>query len=354
MNDLRSVQEGHILTLLSELLEIPSPTGMCGAISKHVKQQLLAMGLSVDCKRDGALKTVIAGQDRSGSAAGFIVHLDTLGAQVKRVKGNGRLELVPLGTWSARFAEGARTIIHTFDKGLTGTILPAKASGHAFGDEVDELQVDWDNLELRIDALVSDYDASVSLGVRPGDFVSIDPQPEFLQNGFLVSRFLDDKAAVAALLVAAGELAKGEKPPRDIHLMFTVSEEIGTGAPGLVSADVADLIALDIGIVAPGQAASEDRLTICMADAAGPYNRDLSLEMEAVCARASLPVTRDVFRYYESDLAGARLSGTDARMALMTFGVDASHGYERTHIDSLTALTEFLISYARSPASQEL
>jgi putative aminopeptidase FrvX len=199
---------------------------------------------------------------------------------------------------------------------------------------------------MRIDASVDDRETALKLGINAGDFVSIDPQPEFLANGYLVSRFLDDKAAVACLLLAAEQLVKGRKPARDVHLIFTVSEEIGTGASGLVSTNVADVIALDIGIVATGQESREDGLALCMADATGPYDRQLSLEMEEVCNQASLPVNRDIFRFYKSDMASARLSGTDARMALMTFGVDSSHGYERTHIRSLEAMTEFLIAFA--------
>lgn len=342
----------EIRRILSILLEIPSPTGMCGELSREVEHQLVSLGLTVIRKRDGSLIAHLAGSDETAPALGYVAHLDTLGAQVKHVKENGRLELVQVGTWSARFAEGARVKVHA-DRGLlTGTILPLKASGHAFGKEVDEQAVGWREVEVRIDAAVRNRADTIGLGVRPGDFVSIDPQPEFLENGYLVSRFLDDKAAVACLLAAASELASGSKPARDIHFMFTTSEEIGTGASGLVSPTVSDVVALDIGIVAKSQETREDALTICMADATGPYDRQLSLEMEAICNQTELPVNRDVFRFYKSDTASARLSGTDARMALMTFGVDSSHGYERTHIRSMEALTEFVIAFSCKPALQ--
>ena len=39
------------------------------------------------------------------------------------------------------------------------------------------------------------------LGIEIGDIIAIDPQPEFLDNGFIVSRHLDNKAGVA---VSAG------------------------------------------------------------------------------------------------------------------------------------------------------
>ena len=37
------------------------------------------------------------------------------------------------------------------------------------------------------------------------------------------------------------------------------------------------------------------------------------------------------------------------RTALVTFGVDASHGYERTHLHALRSLAELVTAYALSP-----
>ncbi|MFP3373873.1 osmoprotectant NAGGN system M42 family peptidase, partial [Pseudomonas sp. SIMBA_068] len=37
------------------------------------------------------------------------------------------------------------------------------------------------------------------------------------------------------------------------------------------------------------------------------------------------------------------------RTALVAFGCDATHGYERTHVDSLAALSRLLSAYLLSP-----
>jgi putative aminopeptidase FrvX len=42
----------------------------------------------------------------------------------------------------------------------------------------------------------------VKLGIDVGDLIAIDPQSEFLDNGFICSRHLDDKAGVAVMLAA--------------------------------------------------------------------------------------------------------------------------------------------------------
>ncbi|WP_373878071.1 hypothetical protein ACETKC_14555 [Brevundimonas intermedia] len=62
----------------------------------------------------------------------------------------------------------------------------------------------------------------------------------------------------------------------------------------------------------------------------------------------TLPHQNDVFRYYRSDSASALASGADIRTALVRFGIDASHGYERIHESALADLTRLLIAYADS------
>lgn len=62
-----------------------------------------------------------------------------------------------------------------------------------------------------------------------------------------------------------------------------------------------------------------------------------------------MPVRRDLFRYYYSDAHSAITAGHDIRTALLAFGCDATHGYERTHIDSLSALSRILTAYVLSP-----
>jgi hypothetical protein len=57
---------------------------------------------------------------------------------------------------------------------------------------------------------------------------------------------------------------------------------------------------------------------------------------------------KDIFRFYRSDSASAVETGADVRTALVTFGVDASHGYERIHMHALRSLAELLTVYAMS------
>lgn len=224
-----------------------------------------------------------------------------------------------------------------------------KASGHTYGDDVDTLPIGWPFVELRIDALGVNEPEIRKLGVDIGDIVAIDPQPEFLDNGFIVSRHLDNKAGVAVMLAALSALAASpHEAPVDIFLLFTIAEEVGHGAASILVPDIASLVAVDNGTSAPGQNSSEFGVTIAMADQTGPFDFHLSRKLVELCRQNDIRYQKDVFRYYRSDSASAVEAGGDVRTALVTFGVDASHGYERIHMHALRSLAELLTCYCLS------
>lgn len=344
-----AIDTGYLAERLSQLLATPSPTGFTDTIVRETFAEIERLGLSPTLTRRGALRAVLEGETRRPARA-IVSHLDTLGAQVKRLKENGRLELVPIGTWSARFAEGARVTVFTGNGYLRGTILPLKASGHIFDREVDTLPVGWDYVELRIDARTSSVSDLDHLGVEVGDTVAVDPQPEFLPNGYIVSRHLDDKAGVALMLAALKALvADGRRPPVDIHFIFTIAEEVGVGASSAVPEEVAAVVAVDNGTTGPGQNSDEFGVTVAMADQTGPFDYHLTRALTRLCRDDDIRHRKDVFRYYRSDAASALVAGHDVRNALITFGVDASHGYERIHMHALRSVAELVTAFALSP-----
>ena len=342
-----NIDVDYLRTQLEALLAIPSPTGFTDTIARYVCGELERLGISYDLTRRGAVRGHIVGETSSGARA-IVSHLDTLGAQVKALKSNGRLELVPIGTWSARFAEGARTSIFTEKGSYRGTILPLKASGHTFNEEVDTQPVGWSHVELRVDGYARNETDLTRLGIDVGDIVAVDPQPEFLSNGFIVSRHLDNKAGVAVMLAALQALIGSARLPVDVFWLFTIAEEVGHGAASVLLPDIASLVAVDNGTSAPGQNSSEFGVTISMADQTGPFDYHLTRKLEDLCRANDIRYRKDVFRYYRSDSASAIEAGADVRTALVTFGVDASHGYERIHMHALRSLAELLTCYAQS------
>ncbi|MBU1237254.1 MAG: osmoprotectant NAGGN system M42 family peptidase [Gammaproteobacteria bacterium] len=349
MSDAAPLDRKYLLATLERLLQTPSPSGMTDAVVGLVCEELAAIGVPFSLTRRGAIRADLEGMRHSPDRA-IVAHLDTLGAMVKQIKDSGRLEVVPIGTWSPRFAEGARVTIHA-DEGtlFRGTILPCKASGHVYNEEVDNQPSTWLNLEIRVDAPVTSRAETLALGINVGDTCSVDSQPEFAENGFINARHLDDKAGVATLLTVAKAVREHKvRLPVDCHLLFTISEEVGVGASHVLHGDVAELISIDNGTIAPGQNTCEYGVTIAMQDSGGPFDWHLTRHLLAMCTQHKIDHSRDVFRYYRSDAASAIEAGNDIRTALVCFALDGSHGWERTHIDSLAALGDLLYHYIRS------
>ena len=347
-----NIDEAYLRNILTDLLAIPSPTGMTDDAVGYVCAELEQLGIHYELTRRGAIRADLEGR-RSSPDRAVVSHLDTLGAIIKGFhSANGWPRVSAIGHWSARFAEGARvTVFSDNDKRTTGTILPLKASGHTYGDEIDTQPSDWSNLELRLDARITNEEDVLALGINVGDIVAIDPQPQFTPEGFINARHLDNKAGVAAMLAAAKALRESNaKLPMDCHLLFTISEEVGVGASHVLHGDIAELVAVDNGTIASVQYTCDYGVTIAMQDSSGPFDRHLNRSLIGLCKHFDIEHSRDVFNHYRSDSAAAVEAGNDIRTALVCFGLDSSHGYERTHMDSLIALSRLLALYAQSPA----
>ena len=345
------MDKDYLIATLSHLLDIPSPTGYTDQIVRHCGKELDELGVDYELTRRGAIRAVLRGKARQPARA-LIAHVDTLGAQVRALKPNGRVELVPIGHWSSRFAEGGRVTLFTRTGAFRGTVLPLKASGHTFGEEINEQPTSWDHVELRVDVDAENDSALAELGVAIGDYVAFDSRQEFTDSGFINARHLDDKAGVAALFATLKALKDSDAAlPVDCYFLFSIAEEVGVGASSVLHGDIASMVTVDNGTTAPGQNSAEKGVTVAMADSTGPFDYHITNKLIDLCTAREIPFQRDIFRHYRCDSASAVEAGNDIRTALVTFGVDASHGYERIHLDALESLGRLLVAYLTSDVS---
>ncbi len=343
------IDPDYLKQMLIALLNIPSPSGYTDQIVHFVAKELQQLGIAHNVTRRGAIRATLKGRQQDRLDRAVAVHLDTLGAMVRQVKPNGRMAIAPVGNWSSRFAEGGRITLFTADGPIRGTVLPLKASGHAWGDAVDIQPTGWDHVELRVDWMHGDPDRPLQNRIQVGDFVAFDAMPEWCANGFINARHLDDKAGVAILLAVAKAI-KGNRIdlPIDCHLIFTIFEEVGSGASAAVYGDVAEMVVVDHAPVAPNQNATEFHAIVAMMDQTGPFDYHLNRKLCTIGEEHGIDIVRDVFRFYRSDSASAIEAGNDTRTALVSFGIDGSHGYERTHVASLMAVADLIALYLQS------
>ncbi|MBS3939970.1 MAG: osmoprotectant NAGGN system M42 family peptidase, partial [Actinobacteria bacterium] len=301
--------------VLLELLRVPSPSGRTDVVMQHVGERLEEIGLPFEVTRRGVMVGSLDGGEGVLDRA-VVIHTDTIGCMVQALKDNGRLAIVPVGTHSARFSEGSRVTILTDDPEhtYTGTILPTKASGHAFGDDVDTHPIGWEHVEVRVDEHVATAQDLADLGIQVGDFVAQVAFPVISRSGYVTSRHLDDKAGVAATLAAfKAVLDAGLELEVGAHLLITTAEEVGHGASSGLYQDVAELVSVDAAVVAPGQHSTETGVSIAMQDLHGPFDYHLSRKLHGLAKDHGIEAHRDVFRFYRSDVASALEAGAETR-----------------------------------------
>ncbi len=340
------IDETLLQRFLVDLLKTPSPTGFSEEAIALTERVFRAIpGVKTSRNRKGALLVTLEGEQDSAPRA-LAAHVDTLGAMVKTIKPNGRLALTRIGGYAWNTIEGEGCTVFTREgKRVRGSILITAASSHVHGEKTAETKRNDETMEVRLDEKINKAEETRALGIEVGDFIAIDPRVE-LTNGFVRSRHLDDKAGVACLVEAVRALrAAGLKPKQTTHFFISNFEEVGHGAANGLPAGVAELVVIDMAAIGEGQNSDEFHATLCVKDSSGPYHHGLSNHLRKLADENAIPYKVDIYPHYGSDGSAFWRAGGDAAVALIGPGVDASHNYERTHIESLVATTNWALAY---------
>jgi putative aminopeptidase FrvX len=343
---LPKIDETYFTTFLVDLLNIPSPTGFTEPALAFVEKELSKYKqLQLSRTRKGALVAKWKVESNLPPVA-LTAHIDTLGAVVKEIKRKGRLKLSRIGgiQWPTVETEGVWVITSKGEK-VRGSVLIDTASGHIYSGPGSETPRNDEHMEVRLDARTNSEKETRELGINIGDCVAFDPRVE-VTNGFIRSRFLDDKACVANLIAAIKSMAEaGQSPARSTYFLISNYEEVGHGASTGIPSDVAELISVDMAVVGKGQESDEFHATLCIKDSGGPYHFELNNKLRALAEKNNIPYKTDVYPFYGSDGEAFWRAGGDVALSLIGPGIDASHNYERAHMDGLNATTNWIMAY---------
>jgi len=343
---LPEIDESLLQRFLVDLLKTPSPTGYAEEAIALTERVFRAIpGVQTSRTRKGALLATVEGE-REDAPRALAAHVDTLGAMVKVIKANGRLALTRIGGYAWNTVEGEGCTVFTREgKRVRGSILVTVASSHVHGEKTAETKRSDETMEVRLDEKVTTIEQVRELGIEVGDFIAFDPRVE-LTNGFVRSRHLDDKAAVACLVEAVRALrASGRKPAQTTHFFISNFEEVGHGGANGLPDGISELVVVDMAAIGEGQASDEYHATLCVKDSSGPYHHGLSNHLRKLADENNIPYKVDIYPYYGSDGSAFWRAGGEAAVALIGPGVDASHNYERTHMEALTATTNWVLAY---------
>lgn len=335
----------YVLEQTKKILSIDSPTGYTQEAADYVMSEYEALGYHPVKTVKGGVLVEIGGEDEKDAIL-LEAHMDTLGAMVREIKGNGRLKLSPLGGLNPNNTEAENCrIITRFNGKYEGTFQLENASVHVNG-EYSSTKRSYDTMEVVLDEHVASEEETRALGIMEGDIVAFDPRTVITEKGYIKSRFLDDKLSVGILLGFAKFLKEENiTTKRKIYHHITVYEEVGHGACGTVPEGVTEILSVDMGCVGDSLQCNERQVSICAKDSVGPYNYEVVTNLIKAAKDHGIDFAVDVYPHYGSDADAALEAGYDCKHGLIGAGVYASHGYERSHVDGAGNTLELLKAY---------
>lgn len=343
---LDSIDPSELKRLLRECVEVDSPVSYYPEIHAWLGDTLAEMGYEMytDSRRCAYVR--VPGEDSSKTVL-LGAHLDTIGLIVRSFNADGTLRVRQLGGINYHSIEGETCSILCRDgSAIAGQVICEKHSVHVFEDARTETR-DENHMFVSVIGDVKTPDDARALGITEGAIIGIDPHYEEFDNGYIVSRHIDDKAAVAVLLdVLAWLKSSGQKPAYDTVFAFPINEEIGQGG-AWVPRDVDEYVAVDITLVGPDYNSDEHSVGVIASDAKGPYDWELTNTLIA-CAEEACDDQKwntQVCFHYSTDANAGFNNANDVTCAAFGMACMNTHGRERCHVDAIVETEKLARAY---------
>ena len=348
--------------LLQELLWAYGPCGQEDAVRDVCRRELEPVVDEVWVDAAHNLIGRVAGTGgEPGAPITVMAHLDELSMLVKRVEPDGSLHVTQLGTmYPGNFGLGPVAVlgdVATVTGVLTlGSEHTTKESQRIWETKPDggDRALDWLHVYVFTGRTPDELEAA---GVRPGTRVCVARSKRTLTDigDYLGSYFLDDRAPVTALLLAARALhARGQRPAADVYLAFTTNEELGGVGGSHASRTLPDglVLALEVG---PTEEEYDTAVgggpIVAYSDALCVYDKDVSDRLMDVATQLGHEPQAAVLGAFESDASHAKANGLTAQAALLCVPTLSTHGFEVIARDAIPAMVDVVVEFLLSPQS---
>lgn len=336
--------EQYTLDTFQKLLAIDSTTGQFREIQNWVISEIERLGFPYTVTHKGGVLSNLGGE---GNALAIAAHLDDIGLMVRHVNADGTLNVCPVGGLYPFYSVGENVRVYTGDgQVFTGTVCRTPNSIHVTEEEIRTNLGDFrKNVCVVLDEPVHSATDTKALGIETGDMIALEPRFT-MSNGYIKSRFVDDKACVATLFNVMKTLREQNiTPTRKVYAYFSCYEEIGHGTTWLPD-DVKDILSIDIAPTGPEQNSEEHKVSIFAKDSRYPYHLEMTAELRNLAREQGINYVMDVFTpHYGTDGDTSVAAGYDIRHAAIGPGTANSHGYERTHIEGLKNTFDLTLAY---------
>lgn len=330
--------------ITKELMAIDSMSGYCEEAIQWIEKTIEPWGHTSYRSAKGNLIISVEGKEKNTDFA-IAAHVDTLGLMVTSIQANGRLSFTKIGGPLLPTLDGEYCKIITRDKKTySGTILCKSSAAHVYKDAATLARTE-ETMEIVLDEMVTSKEEVEALGIQNGDYIAIDTKTTILDNGFIKSRFLDDKFSVAGILGLLHHYHTTKQQfQRSFYILISTYEEVGHGC-SYIPSHIKEVLSVDMGCIGKDLSCCEQQVSICAKDSSGPYDYQMTTKLIELAKQHQLQYCVDVYPYYSSDVSAALKGGNDIRGALIGAGIFASHGMERGHFDGLKQTIALIEAY---------
>lgn len=229
-------------TLLQRLVSSPSPSGFEQKAQQVVREEVQVYADEVRTDVHG---NVIAALNPNGYPRVMLTaHIDELGFLIRYIDEQGYLYFTPIGGYDPSTLPGARVIVHTAGGPVPGVI--GCRAVHLLGSDergrVPSLEDMW------IDIGATGQEEARQL-VPLGSAATRAAQPELLRGDLVVSRALDNKSGICAIIEALRRLhERRAQLHAAVFLVSAVQEEVGTRGVQTSAYSVDPQVALTVDV----------------------------------------------------------------------------------------------------------
>lgn len=236
------VMDASRVAFLEQLISSPSPSGFEQPAQQTVRTEIQKY---TDDVRTDVHGNVIAALNPEGSPRVMLTaHTDELGFLIRYIDEQGFLYFAPIGGFDPSTLPGNRVHVHTPTGPILGVI--GRPPIHTLSSE--ERGKGPTLNDLWIDIGAADQAEAKKL-VPLGSVATRAAQLEHMQKDIIVSRALDDKSSVFALVETMSRLhKKREELKAGVFFVSAVQEEVGSRGARTAAFSVDPLIAVAVDV----------------------------------------------------------------------------------------------------------
>ncbi|MCX2710914.1 M42 family metallopeptidase [Mycolicibacterium sp. J2] len=345
--------------LLRELLATYGPCGQEDEVREICRREVAPLVDEIWVDAAGNLVALLRGQDSAAAPIRVMAHMDELSMLVKRVEPDGSLHVTQLGTmYPGNFGLGPVAILGDRERlnavltlGSEHTTQESPRIWETKPDQGDKA-MDWLHVYVFTGRTPEELTRA---GIGPGTRVCVDGSKRtlFEFGDYLGCYFLDDRAAIVAVVQALRELVRDAgRPAGDVYVVFTTNEEVGAAGGSYASRTLPGDLTLAVEV---GPTEAEYATTcaggpiVAYSDALCVYDKVVADRLVDIAAGLGLDPQSAALGAFESDASHAKANGVSARAGLLCLPTMSTHGYEVITHAAIPSVAATLAAFLREP-----